>query len=414
MTDRAASLRHRMLVAAACAGVGAALVLHPAGTFATPGRMDAFFGGETAPGSWAWTGSWSWTVEPFRYRILFHGIVDGLAAALTLALPRDLATYWLALVASLIASVAFAGVALDALLERLNVPAPGRLLLLAAWLAMPPVHNAVVLPVQTKEDFLAYGIFFLGLRAALDDDVRAVAVWSVLGALTRETLLLLPGAFVLLASGHRGRRYAPLALAVGVHAALRLALGAEGYRIVQEENFGSGALVAVSLFLVLGYGWVALALWTPWQHVAAGVTSGLRRAVAARVTTAPGPADVARLLPFIALPLLVAHFAMGRIVEIRISLLIAPWALVATWQGLGRAGAAARAWQSYLGALLVLVLLVALEASGAASALRASLNPHLGPFAPAIWWGEIYAQLALVAALLGIWWRARRRKPGLA
>jgi hypothetical protein len=62
------------------------------------------------------------------------------------------------------------------------------------------VHFAFVLPTQTKEDFLGYGILFLGLRAILLRRHASVAMWSIVGGFTRETLLVPPAVYFLVAA----------------------------------------------------------------------------------------------------------------------------------------------------------------------------------------------------------------------
>jgi hypothetical protein len=60
------------------------------------------------------------------------------------------------------------------------------------YLIMPPMIMAYTLPVHTREDALGYTLFFLGLGFLIGQRRWEFLIVSVLGVVTRETLLLLP------------------------------------------------------------------------------------------------------------------------------------------------------------------------------------------------------------------------------
>lgn len=396
--------RNRLiLIAMLSAAIGLAMIFHPISVYRSPFVMDAYFGGEVAPGSWTWNGSWSWEQEPFRYRLLFHAAVDGLANSMAIFLPRDLTTYWFALLTILVASISFAAVALELLLRQCGYGQATRILLMVAWFLMPPIHNAFVLPVQTKEDFVAYGVLFLGLRSVLRGDLAGVLVWTCLGALTRETLLVLPGVFFLVSRRTLWQRASPLVLGLGVHLGIRAVLGMEGYQVTRNENFDSALLLPVSLFFVFGFAWIApaglVARAEPLKPLTL-IFQSLRPSA-----TEPGASadsTMQRLLstfPIVLILLLSTHIFMARIVEIRISALVAPWMLI----GLAGliAGRDLRLTPMVLALPIAVALLIAgVEASGIAGRLGEIVQSEIHGFRGATWGAEFYLQLLLLALSL--------------
>lgn len=396
-----ASRKWVLLISILASVVGLAMVFHPISVYRSAILMDAYFGGEVAPGTWTWNGSWTWEQEPFRYRLLFHAAVDGLANFMTLVMPRSLSTYWFALLAAMIASIVFAAVALELLLRQCGYDRMSRALLLIAWFLMPPIHNAFVLPVQTKEDFLAYGILFLGLRSVLREDLRGVLWWTLLGALTRETLLILPGVYFLVSRDTLLRRAFPIVLGLGVSFGIRIVMGMEGYQVTRNENFESALLVPVSLFFVFGFAWLAAP-----TLIARAFPLKLLRLILQSFR--PGGTDVRaaiamqRLLetfPIVLILLLSTHVFMGRVVEIRISALLAPWLLV------GLAGLLAERDLRVTPVRLVLpaavaLIIAGLEASGIAGYLGELLQTEIYGFVGLTWGVEFYLQLLLLSLLL--------------
>lgn len=377
------------------AGLALAVVclFHPSSVFLTPARMDAYFGGATS-GRWEWpAGSWSWQDEPFRYRLLFHGAVDLVAEAMAHVLPRDLRTYWLAYLTVTAATVVAAVWSAERFLEAAGIKRSARWLLLGLWVLMPPVHNAFVLPTQTKEDFLAYAILFLGLRAVLMGRSVEVLIWTAVGALTRETLMILPGIFLLAGQASLGWKAAALAIGLGIHAALRLGLGASGYEVVRAENFDTPWIVPVALASVLGFAWVAL--------LPRLANACVRQGEWLRGCAPKDPVDRLMLaLPAVLVVLLTTHIFMARVVEMRISFLTAPFALMALAPLASRMAALALSRSGLAAGLAFAMAAGALEISGVGPAMRAAVFPEIGPFATRVWWAEAHLQLALAALTL--------------
>ena len=400
-----AAARHlRMVVLLALASF-VILVFNPFSYFASPQRMDVYFGGETAPGNWTWPvgHTWTWEAEPFRYRIVFHGLVDGLAEVLALVLPHDLMTYWLALISVILATLVFAFAMLDRLVAALGASRVDRLFSIKLFVLMPPVHNAFVMPVQSKEDFLAYGILFAGMTAIVEGRWRAVIAWTVLGALTRETLLLLPGVFLVASQAPLRFRLGALGAGLAVFAGLRLVLGMEGYLLWRPENFDSPVLVAVSLFAIFGAFWLAL---VRASHLGLSALPGLPDVTASRV------AALWRVFPLALAVVLFTHAFAARLFEIRISFILVPWAIIVLVPLVpalrrtifGPAGLAV------LGAMIVAVGMM--EISGVETWFAGIEPRYIGPFRSRVWQVELVLQAGLaLLILLSLRQTAQLRQP---
>lgn len=150
-----------------------------------------------------------YTLPPFRYRLLFRSMVDAVQAPLSallgspqpgevssltrvsMASPPSLALYvgWLLVSA---ATFVLAPVTLWLFLRQLGFSIPCAFLGAVLWLLTPPALFAFVRPVHTRDDMLAQSLLTLGLVGMFAGYYWVVAVCTVLGVLTRESLLLLP------------------------------------------------------------------------------------------------------------------------------------------------------------------------------------------------------------------------------
>ncbi len=404
---------HLFAIGALAVLLGLAIVLQPGSTYSSPAKMDAYFGGELSPNSWAWEGSWSKSAEPFKYRILFRYSVDFFADSLTAFLPKDLTTYWYALVTGLLISISFSLVALELLLRECNYKPSLRSILLIVWFLFPPIHHAFLLPVQTKEDFLAYGIFFLGIRSILKNDLYGVLFWTILAALTRETLLILPLVFFLVSCKPLSQRVLPLICAVALQLGIRILMGTEGYQVLRNENFETALTIPMSIFLILGFGWVGLFTLLLKTRIASTYNMTLQSLKLKNCDEESGPPDylerLVATLPIVFILVLITHLLMGRIVEIRISALLAPWALIGIASLLQGRPLRFRIVHLIV-PTLVLVAIVTLELSGFGTHLRDWVNPRIIGFKGQIWWLELYMQATLVALLVSFSMMPRANK----
>lgn len=379
----------------------AAVAFTPGSSVRSPAAMDAYFGGESLVGSWVWHGSWSSEYAPFAYRIAFKGLVDLTARVIKLwGSPADpIRQYWIALIVVSSLSFVFAGWALDYLVQLFVNDWQDRLAALMLWLALPSIHLAYHYPVQTKEDFLAYGLFFLGIRAVLLSRVFAATLLSLIGLMTRETLLLIPLLFLLSPTKRYAQRPIPLGIAVVTFTTVRLAIAATSYDPFAgfRENIGYPVQTIFAIFFIFGYGWAVI----------------LTRICSPASWSEPevlGKSTQNKIFwrcYSVVLPMLIgAHFAFGRIVEIRISSLLAPWIVVGSLELLAESHLSETAFRLLPWAGSATLILVLFELTEKGSAIRRAVNPLIGQFAQSMWWMELETQLVLLAMAIGlVCWR---------
>lgn len=383
--------------------VALGIILMPGSFVNSATSMDAYFGGEHL-GSWKWSfGSWSWDISPFGHRILFHGMVDLCVRALAfMGLGgQNIGTYWVSFVTVSCACVVLAIFALDGFLHALGYSRRKRAIGIAIWMLLPAIHFAYLYPIQTKEDFLAYALTFFGLTLVLKARFWSILVISLACALTRETLLLVPLFAALAMSGNWLLRLMPLVLGASTLLGLRFVLPLHGLSVWKglEENLSNPLQVLVAAFLALGFGWPILLAVFRWNWY-----EGLRLVkygFGNHATIETKHRLFASLLPWTLVILLSAHFLFGRMVEIRISALLAPWIVVG---GIDRIIfiVQSRNLRPILAFVLALVVIIAIEVTGCGSRVREAINPQLGQFANAKWWLEIYMQLALTIGVLSV------------
>ncbi len=401
--------------------IALALHLMPGSTYRSPEMMDIYFGNENSPGSWTWEhldrGSWAKEWEPFKYRIVFRGLIDFFAGFyFFFGADHDLQTYWLAFLTVSVAAHTFAIWACDRFLEAAGLGKMGRLAGVIAWLLLPPILFAYMLPVQTKEDFLAYGLGFLAFRAMLRGDYFHVVMICFFGAFVRETLLVLAGIFLIGTDAPRRMKIAALVLPIGVHLALRFTLGMNGYQIFRETNLVSIGLPIAAFAFIFGYGWFPLTKYLLRANLGAPIIRGisiLRHSTAPVSATLDQRFDALRsAFPYALVLLLIAHFFMGRIQEIRITALLSPYvllALIALFRDLS--------WSKkpvlvgLIASSATAMLIVALEALDIVGAFRVQINPMIAEFANQKWWAMAYLQIILMVGIFAAYSFARRTTP---
>jgi hypothetical protein len=398
------SRRFVLVVAGLCLIAGTCMVFHPESVYRSPQVMDAYFGGQTPKGSLTWSGSWSWSEEPFRFRLLFHGLVDALAAVLGSFFGLSLNTYWCAYVTVAIASVVFAGWATALLLRTAGCSERQSMFGLAVWLALPPIHLAFVMPTQTKEDFLAYGLLAIGLVGVIKERLALVTIVSIVGALTRETLLLVPLIYALTARGNARTRFLPLVAGLLTLASIRLVLSSQGHDATGhfEKNLSNPWVLAAAIGAIFGAGWAILIPSLHPRRLFQSSRSQLSTLVGHDTETSMSMVDrVERMAGFCVLLLLSVHILFGRVQETRITALAAIFVVLIAGRHLAvrMRGASCRK-RTALTMLLAVSAIIIFEALGLGSQLRARMSPKLGSFASKHWWLEFYLQLVLLLMLI--------------
>jgi hypothetical protein len=290
---------------------------------------------------------------PFKYRVLFRLVVDALArAAALVSLPGEPPEASSLVKVSALAPPSWALYASwlsVSLLCLLSVPLLLRLMLrqlgfsdadalqgAVLWLLLPPAYFAYIFPVHTRDDMLAQVFLILGLIGILADRYWMVVACTVLGVLTRETVMVLPLSSLFWPRFPWGQRFAVVAAGACTLGAVRLALGWESYPALAwglGYNAGHPLEAAAGVWLV--FSWL-------WYPAVRGMLEGIRRSVPYAGTgqgdalSKSADAEIAARRAFIAfsaipasLVLLGSQVLFARLREIRISFLLAPWVIAA-------------------------------------------------------------------------------------
>lgn len=392
-----------------------AVFWHPASYFRNPESMRSFFGGESPEGSWQWQGAWSWQQAPFKYRILFHQVVDWSACALLRLMPdhNTLVVYYWALALVSFLSFVWAGIALANLLGSIGFGNLARAMGVVVWLAIPAVHNAYLYPMDSKEDFLGYAIFFKGIEAIVRDRRRSILIFTLLGAATRETLLLLPILYVISNAGSFLHTLTCLGAGIAVQIIIRTSMGFEDYAAIEQGlsyNLGHPFAALLGAFFVFGFLWPFITRRFRCDALH-DFASSILRPRQVRNMNAPSPEKFDRMFVPAFVILVATHFFLGRMQESRISALLTPWA-VAGFVGLwmNQRITSRRLRLCILAPALVMGAILALEFTGVGTHFRETVNPVLGQFAVKSWWFEAYVQLALLAYVLTVFHRSIERQ----
>lgn len=412
----------KFLVLSACLALVAHLL--PTSTYSSPEMMDAYFGGENTPGSWKWEsvdGSWTKDYEPFKYRLVFRGLVDSVANfGLALGAERDLYTYWMAYLTISTAVHTFALYACYLFLQTLGLKLQWRLAGVVAWALLPPILFPYSYPVQTKEDFIAYGLIFLALRAMLTGRWWQVVLICFAGAFVRETLLMIAGLFLLGSEAPRRLKIAALALPIMVHVLLRTAMDINGYEVFRSTNLNTPLLPVVALVFIFGYAWVPLAVYMTQTRLLEPLKRDFAPSLLQRSNRSGSVLDdrltaLRHAFPYALIVLLAAHFLMGRVQEIRITCLLSPFVLLALFDMFrGRYFTRETALTVWAASSSMVALLLLFEMTGGATSLRVFLNPMLEEFALPLWWAVAYLQLILLTGLLSAYLATQDKPLGRA
>ena len=371
-----------------------------------------------------------YAVPPFKYRVLFRLLVDSLsgpaslvwgppgpgeavsmAAVSVTSLPsRALYAAWLlaSAAAFLTALLAFK----DLLLE-LGFTEPWAFLGSILWLLSPPAFFAYIFPVHTRDDMLAHLFLVLGVRGILAGRYGVVVACTVLGVLTRETLMILPVACFFWRPFRWGRCLSLLGLGAAIFLATRLVLGWELYDALEEGvayNLRWPLEAVTGLWLVFGVVWCPAALaflsWVVWRR------SGALDGWCSPADT--GAAEIrarwafvyASIVP-VSLVMLGMHTVLGRLRETRISFHLAPWIIAVGLAFIQQVGARSGRDRAPVrhnlvcqGSLVwgaVTLSVVALQRLGHA-------YWRLGEFRDSPWLGLIIVHGLVAAGFVAWWW----------
>jgi hypothetical protein len=177
-----------------------------------------------------------------------------------------------------------------------------------------PVLFAYDYPVFTREDPLAYLLVVLSLIAGLNHNPLWFMLFSTLGAMTRETTLVVSACYVLRGPGRFRSRVLYAFPSVAALVLLRLSLGYESYNPLTPArvNLARPLETAFFLFLTFGVFWLlALLRWGELWPVRASLSVHRR--------------TLYTWTPLAAVLVLTANFVLAVVRENRISFLLFPF-----------------------------------------------------------------------------------------
>jgi len=198
---------------------------------------------------------------PFKYRLLFPAVVKGTYATI-FDTPSPSGFYHVYRSWSWIFYITSA-IAMFYMLRRVGFPLAYSLAGTITFLLLPAMLFAFSLPVHTREDTLAYTLLFLGLAFLLDDRKTAFLVVSLLGAITRETLLILPLLYFFFSKdGSWVRRFFIAGLPGILWISLRFIMGQEKYDFWEglRWNLDNPEQVIGFVFVTFNVCWVPFLL----------------------------------------------------------------------------------------------------------------------------------------------------------
>jgi hypothetical protein len=202
-----------------------------------------------------------WNVQNWtsvRYRAVFRLIVRGTWSAFFD--PGDAWGFYAVFVLNSFFFFYCAIIALYFLLRLIDFDRRTSFLGCLLFLALPPVLLAYKYPVFTREDPLAYLLITLGLIATIKSKPFWVCLISIIAALTRETTLILPLAYLLGAEESVRKRVIVFVPPILAYLGLHLLWGNESHDLLEslQNTLRTPWETVAFLFCVFG------ALWLPY------------------------------------------------------------------------------------------------------------------------------------------------------
>jgi hypothetical protein len=259
----------------------------------------------------------AWLIQDLatvKYRALFRLIVRGTWSAFFP--PDDAFSFYLFFVGW--SWLFFYGtvVALYYLLRQLQFDSRTSFIGCLLFLASPPVLLAYKYPVYTREDPLAYFLLTVGLIAVFRSRAFLAGLIAAAGALTRETTLILPLAYLFAARDAWRKRLFVMALPMLALIGIRILWG-----MAVGDNLESGLNNLRHPFETLAFMFCVFGvLWTPYVvRLSERWRRGEFENQAWEMLTASGP--------IILILMLGATLTISRAREARIAFILFPWAI---------------------------------------------------------------------------------------
>jgi hypothetical protein len=197
------------------------------------------------------------TRAPFKYRLLFPSIVKSTFKATYSA--DDVEGYYHTYKAWSLVFFTASVLAMFLLLRTIGFDERYSFLGSLIFLFLPAMLMAFTTPVHTREDTLAYTLFFTGLIFLIRERRILFVVICILGVLTRETLLLLPLLYLFYAKDDNLFRRLLISAAPAVlFVAVRVIIGFDKYDVWEglKWNLDNPEQVIGFLFITFNVCWI--------------------------------------------------------------------------------------------------------------------------------------------------------------
>lgn len=198
---------------------------------------------------------------PFKYRLLFPAIVKSTFAATHS--PDDVEGYYHTYKAWSLIFFTTAVLAMFLLLRTVGFDETYSFFGSMIFLFLPAMLMAFTTPVHTREDTLAYTLFFSGLIFLIRERRVPFVLISFLGVLTRETLLLLPLLYLFYSKdANILRRLMISAAPAALFVAVRVFIGFDKYDVFEglKWNLNNPEQVVGFLFITFNVCWIPFLL----------------------------------------------------------------------------------------------------------------------------------------------------------
>lgn len=253
---------------------------------------------------------------PFKYRLLFPSFVK--ASYNLLFGPGDVQGFYQVFKFWSLVFYMTSALAMFFLLRSVSFSDNYSLAGALIFLFLPPMLVAFTLPVHTREDTLAYSIFFIGLMLLVQEKRWHFLLVCIPAVLTRETLLLLPLLYFFFSKDDLFIRRFFIAGVPGVlWLSVRLLLGHDEYDMWEglKWNLANPEQVIGFLFITFNICWIPFLL-----HLLF-----FKKSIA---TASPGIGFFYRSSIFTLAVILITTFIGGIFNEIRLLYLFSPWMII--------------------------------------------------------------------------------------
>ncbi len=251
---------------------------------------------------------------PFNYRVLFPAIIIPLSKIVPgTATPNQkfFMTYYIMSMVFLIGTALAFFHLLAYIFQSDKTGFAGTLL----FLLSPPVLLAYTLPVHTREDILGYLLLVLGIYFLLKRQILIFLIISILGALNRETLLILPFLYFFFCKDGIQKKFIITGIPIIIWLSLRYFLGGEPYDPWLGFRWNINNLAQAGLLFIISFHF----LWYPFFAVISRKTK-IGNNTSLQFFQQSGP--------YVFFLVFITTFLFGIIIELRLLYLLFPWIII--------------------------------------------------------------------------------------